>query len=144
MPEQEFRADSMATIPDAAAGTTIPIVAEEAHVAKRASETERVTVRTTPEEERIVLHAALSREQVDVTRIPIGREVAEAPQVRTEGDVTIVPVLEERLVVEKRLFLVEELHLRRSTRIEQVEIPTSVRRMRVEIEREDLNPEEDR
>lgn len=143
MPEQEFSADRTAIISDAAAGTTIPIVAEEAHVVKRASETERVTVRTAPEEEQIVLHAALSREQVDVTRIPIGREVAEAPPVRTEGDVTIVPVLEERLVVEKRLFLVEELHLRRSTRIEQVEIPTSVRRMRVEIEREDLNPEED-
>ena len=101
-----------------------------------------MTVHTIPEEEQLVLRDQIRREHVEVTHVPVDREVTEAPPIRTEGDVTIVPVLEERLVVEKRLFLVEELHLRRSTRIEQVEIPTTVRRMRVEIEREDLNPEE--
>lgn len=123
--------------------TAIPIVQEEARVFKHAAETERVTVHTTPEEEQVVLRDEVRREYVEVTRVPIDREVAEAPPIRTEGDITIVPVLEERLVVEKRLFLVEELHLRRSTRTEQVEIPTTVRRTRVEIERENLNPKED-
>jgi stress response protein YsnF len=35
--------------------------------------------------------------------------------VRTEGDVTIIPVLEETVVVEKRLLLREEVHVRLKT-----------------------------
>ena len=125
-------------------GTTIPIVEEQAHILKRSAETERVSVRTTPEEEQVVLRDTVSREHVDVTRVAMDREVAELPQTRTEGDITIIPVVEERLVVEKRLFLVEELHLRRSTRSEPVELATSLRRTRVDIVREDLTQEEDR
>jgi len=120
----------------------VPIVEEEASVTKRVADTERVTVRTIPEEEQVVVRDTVRREQVAVTRVPIDREVAEAPSVRTEGDVTIVPVLEERLVVEKRLFLVEELHVHRTVTAEDVELPTTLRRTRVEIERTDLNQEE--
>lgn len=121
----------------------IPIVEEQAHITKRSAKTERVTVRTTVGEERVVVRDEVRHEHVEVTRITIDREVAEAPSIRTEGDVTIVPVLEERLVVEKRLFLVEELHLRRTTSTEQVELPATLRRTRVEVEREDLNNQEE-
>jgi stress response protein YsnF len=121
----------------------IPIVEEEAEVIKRSAKTERVSVHTFADEERVVVRDEVSREHVEVTRIPVDREVAEAPPTRTEGDVTIVPVLEERLIVEKRLFLVEELHLRRTTRTEQVELPTTLRRTRVEVEREELNKQEE-
>lgn len=141
MPEHEF--PDRAATGVRAGETTIPIVEEQARVIKHAAATERVTVHTAPDEEQVVLRDEVRREHVDVTRVPIDREVAQAPAVRTEGDVTIVPVLEERLVVEKRLFLVEELHLRRSVRVEPVEIPATVRRTRVEIEREDLDSQED-
>jgi hypothetical protein len=40
----------------------------------------------------------------------MGRMVETAPEIRTEGDVTILPV------VEKRLILKEELHIRRRVR----------------------------
>jgi uncharacterized protein (TIGR02271 family) len=96
---------------------------------------ERVTVRIAADEEQVLVHDEVRHEHVEVTRVPVGREVAEAPPIRTEGEVTIVPVLEERLVVEKRLFLVEELHLLRRTVTEKVELPTTVRRTRVDIER---------
>jgi stress response protein YsnF len=46
----------------------------------------------------------------------MGRIVETAPEIRTEGDVTILPVVEEVLVVEKRLVLKEELHIRRRVR----------------------------
>jgi stress response protein YsnF len=120
----------------------IPIIEEEARVLKRASDIERVTVNIASEEEQVFLRDELRHEQVEVVRVPVGREVAEAPAVRTEGDLTIVPVLEERLVVEKRLFLVEELHLRRTVVMESVELPTTLRRTRVDIERQTMNNEE--
>ena len=46
--------------------------------------------------------------------MPIDRQVDVAPKIRIEGDLTIVPVLEEILVVEKRLILKEEVHIRRT------------------------------
>lgn len=120
----------------------IPIVQEEAHVFKRAVTTDRVTVRTGAEEHQVVIRDELMRGHVNVTRHTIEREVAEAPPVRTEGDVTIVPVVEERLVVEKRLFLVEELHLTRENTLEAVEVPATLRRTRVDIERNEPNQQE--
>lgn len=117
----------------------IPIVEEEARVFKR-TQTERVSVRTVPEEEQVVLREPVQRQSVEITRVPLDFEVADAPPVRVEGEVTIVSVIEERLVVEKRLFVVEEVHLRRRSSVEQVELPTTLRRTRVEIERENLNP----
>jgi len=120
----------------------IPIVEEQAHVLKREVGLEQVTVRTVAEEHQVIVRDEVRREHVEVTRVSINREVAEAPPVRTEGDVTIVPIVEERLVVEKRLFLVEELHLTKTASAQAVELPATLRRMRAEVERHDLHQQE--
>lgn len=117
----------------------IPIVEEEAHLTKTDVLREHVRVHTSSEERAVVVREDLAREHVDFTRVPKDEEVARTPPVRIEGDVTIVPVVEERLVIEKRLFLVEELHLRRTETFEAVAIPTTLRRTRVDIEHDDLS-----
>ncbi len=53
----------------------------------------------------------LFSEKVMVERVPANQYVDEPPQVRHEGDTMIIPVVEEHLVVKKRLFLVEELRV---------------------------------
>jgi stress response protein YsnF len=53
--------------------------------------------------------------------------------VRSEGDVLIIPVVEQRLLVEKRWVVTEELHVRRRERNEAVEIPVELRSMRVSV-----------
>jgi stress response protein YsnF len=115
----------------------IPIIEEEAHVEKR-STAERVRVHMTTETEQVLVQDVVSREHIEVTHVPVGREVAVAPPVRTEDGITIVPVLEERLVVERRLFLVEEIHIRKTVHEERVELPAELRRTRVDVERDDL------
>ncbi|HVL71046.1 MAG TPA: DUF2382 domain-containing protein [Beijerinckiaceae bacterium] len=115
---------------------TIPIVEEEARLDKRSVVTGKVRVRTSTETVEQMVGGDLTEEFVEVERIPVDREVAEAPRVRTEGDVTIVPLVEEVLVVEKRLVLKEEIHLRRTTRQAPVEVPVEVRRSKAEVERE--------
>jgi stress response protein YsnF len=117
----------------------IPIVEEEAFLLKQQIDRERVSVRTSTDEQEVVVHDRVHIEHVDVTRVPKDVEVPQAPAIRVEDDVTIVPVLEERLVIEKRLFLVEELHLRRVVTSEEIAIPTTLRRTHVDIEREDLS-----
>jgi stress response protein YsnF len=48
--------------------------------------------------------------------------------IRTEDGVTIIPVLEEALVVEKRLVLKREIRISKRSNLETVEIPVSLRK----------------
>jgi uncharacterized protein (TIGR02271 family) len=83
------------------AGEMIPLLKEELRVDKRSVVTGKVRVRSVVDTIDELVHAALTDERVEVTRVPMDREVEAAPSVRTEGDVTIVPIMEEVLVVEK-------------------------------------------
>jgi len=114
---------------------SIPIAEEELRVEKRQSVTGRVRVRTEADTVEELARASLDTETVEVQRVPIDRMVDAAPTVRTEGDVTIVPVVEEVVVVEKRLLLKEELHIRRRRTTKDVEIPVTLRKQRAVVER---------
>lgn len=105
-------------------------------VAQRVTGTVRVDVRTETVEE--LARASLSRTDVTVDRRDIDRMLdpgEDPPRVRTEDGVTIVPILEERLVVETRLFLKAELHIATTTLTEEVETPVTLRRQRAEVTR---------
>src|SRR3954447_380018 len=119
---------------------SIPIAEEELRVEKRETVTGRVRVRTEVDTVEELARASLDTETVEVQRVPIDRMVDTAPTVRTEGDVTIVPVVEEVVVVEKRLLLKEELHIRRRRTTKDVEIPVTLRKQRAVVER--LPPDE--
>ena len=56
------------------------------------------------------------KDGVEDLSAPVGRQVTEAPSIRTEGDLTIIPALEEIIHVEKRLVVVEEVDIRREQR----------------------------
>jgi hypothetical protein len=118
----------------------IPLVEETATVDKRQVVTGRVRVQTITDIVEELARADVQRESVEVTRVPIDKVVETAPEIRTEGDVTVVPVLEEVLVVEKRLVLKEELHIRRRIETEAVEVPVTLRKQRAVIER--LDPDD--
>lgn len=91
----------------------LPIVEEELDVTTREVTGRTVTVTTSPVVERRTVSEPVVHEQVTVERVPIGKVVQEAPEVREEGDLTVIPVVEERIAVVKELVLTEEIHLRR-------------------------------
>jgi uncharacterized protein (TIGR02271 family) len=115
--------------------SVIPLMEEELRVDKREIVTGKINVRTVVESFEKVARATLEGEQIEVTRIPIGKELKSIPEQRTEGDVLIIPVVEEVLVVEKRLVLKEEIHLRRHTTTEDVQVPVTLRTQRAVVER---------
>ena len=126
---------------------SVALFEEELAIDKKTVVTGQVRVQTFVDSEDVLLRGTVTRGVVDVQRVPIDRHVAVAPPVREEGELLIIPVLEERLVVEKRLFLVEELHIRRSTVSVPIELPETRRVMRAVVERDTpvaLNPEESR
>ncbi len=123
-------------------GEVLPIVQEEAQFSKRTVETGRVSLRTVVDRHEETLQETLTRTDVDVSRVAIGRFVDLAPLVEERDGVTVVPIVEERLIVEKRLFLVEEVHLVRRTTLEPVSQTITLRSTRAVIERENLQPGE--
>lgn len=112
----------------------IPLVEETLRVEKREVSKGKVRVRTVVDTVEEHARATLAEDTVEVTRVPIGTVVDKAPSVRTDGDTTIVPVVEEVLFVEKRLVLAEEIHIRRRVKREDVEVPVSLRKQRAVIE----------
>ncbi len=97
----------------AAEAAVIPVVREELEVAKRKVETGRVRVTKLVREHEEVVDIPLLREQVDIQRVPINRYLEGPAESRQEGDTLIIPLVEEVLVVEKRLMLKEELRITR-------------------------------
>jgi hypothetical protein len=55
----------------------------------------------------------LARERVEIETIFVGLRIDAVPNILQEGDTTIVPVVEEILVVERRLILKEEIRIKR-------------------------------
>jgi uncharacterized protein (TIGR02271 family) len=92
---------------------TVSVAHEELQVDKREVETGRVRVRKIVREREEFLDEELLRDEVDIERVPVNRIVDQPAQVRREGDVLVIPVLEEVLVVHKQLVLKEELRVRR-------------------------------
>ena len=114
----------------------IPLVEERLSVAKRAVESARVRVRVTVEERQETVTEQLAHDDVQIERVTRNERLSEMPHVRLEGSTTIIPVVEEVLVVEKALVLVEEIHVRRVTESKTVEIPATLRSERATVERD--------
>lgn len=96
-----------------AGSVTVPVLEEKLHTGTRTVTKgfrAKKSVRT--EQKRVELPAREQR--VQVRHVPVGRFVDGPQPVRQEGDTTIVPLLEEVVVVEKRWMLREEVHITRS------------------------------
>jgi len=104
---------------------TLRLVAEELSVAKETRETGRVRITTHTKEREAIIDEDLARERVEIETIPIGRRIDAVPQVRQEGDTTIIPVVEEHLILERQVVLKEEIRVRRvrTTERHQEKIP---------------------
>lgn len=115
----------------------LPVLQEQLQVQKVERVTGLVQVRKTVEFEQLQFELPpLERVQIDVERVPIGRVVDAPSATRTEGEVTIVPVHEERWVMTRQLVLTEELHLRRRrTTVAAPAQSATLRREQVEVVR---------
>lgn len=97
-----------------ARGLVIPVVEERLEVSRERVETGRVRISKSVEAREVVVDDPLKRESVRIEHVPINQVVTGAvPQVREEGDVTVIPILEERVVTHTELVLVEEVRIHR-------------------------------
>ena len=90
----------------------VPVLAEELEVHTRVVETGKVRLTKVVHEREVQVDEPLWREEVEVARVPIQRVVDGPVPMREEHGTTILSVVEEVLVVEKRWMLREEIHIR--------------------------------
>ena len=113
----------------------VPVVEERVVLSKETIETGRVRVTTHVEEREEHIREALRHDDVVVQRIPINRIVDTPPAIRREGDTVIYPVVEETLVVEKRLLLKEEIRIICTSRLEDVDQQVTLRAVHADVQR---------
>ena len=91
----------------------VPVLAEDLEVQKRSVETGKVRMTKVVHEREALVDEPLWREEVEVTHAPMQRVVEGPVPVREEHGTTILSVVEEVLVVERRWMLREEIHIRK-------------------------------
>ena len=92
----------------------VPVHQEELHAGKRIVETGRgVRLHKTVSEEGLRIDETLLQQELDIEHIPRGDWIDgnDIPGNHYEGQTLVLPVLEEVLVVEKRLWLKEEIRI---------------------------------
>ncbi len=115
----------------------VPVVEEQVVVEKRPVAKGRVRVHKRVDERHETIDLPLTKERLEIRRVVIGRDVDDFLPVRREGDATIIPIVEEVLVVEKKLRLKEEIHvIRRREQGRHVE-EVALKQEHAEIERVD-------
>ena len=112
--EQDQKSDKTVQTTQDKDQVVVPLHAEEVSVAKRRVITGRVKVATVTKESEQLVEELLEHQHVEIKRTPVGKPVDKAPAVREEGDTLIIPILEEIVVVERRLLLKEEVRVRRT------------------------------
>ncbi len=109
--------------------------AEEISIAKRTIPRSLVRVSKVVRNRDHRVRETLKHQRVEVERVQIGTYVDQAPPIRHDGDVTIVSVVEEVVVTERRLLLKEEVRIRTVTRIKDYEEVVALRSEEAVVER---------
>ena len=115
----------------------MPLLEEHAKIDKRTVTTGKVRVVTHTETVEETVRPFSRERKREIVAVELDQTGSgPAPLIRTEDGVTIIPILEEVLVVEKRLLLKREIRISKRSTTETVEIPVSLRRQRAKVERE--------
>ncbi len=117
----------------------LPVIQEEVQVGRRVVDTGRgVRLHKTVTEEALRIDETLLRQELDVERVPIDEWVDGAlPERRQEGETLVIPVLEEVLVVQKRVRLKEEIRITARARQHPASEQVVLREERLSVERFD-------
>ena len=113
----------------------IPLVKERAVVLKRKKVTGGLRVRTVVRENEEVIDQPLTTDEIEVERVPVDCWVEAPVPIRQEGETTIITLLEEVAVVEKRLRATEEVRITRRRTTRQAPQHVTLRREEALVER---------
>jgi uncharacterized protein (TIGR02271 family) len=109
------------------------LLVEELSVDKQRVETGRLRVRRVTQERTEEVGYDVEHIEAQFERVPVGRIVDERPVMRETEDTIVIPVVEEIVVVERRLILKEEIHVRKTRRVERKSEQVTLRTQQAEV-----------
>ena len=115
----------------------VPLHEEEISVSRREIKKANVQVALVTGTREQLIDEELTQVRVEIVRVPIERVVDVVPPIRQEGDITIIPVVEEIVVVERRLVLKEEVRVRRVSTKERHQETVVLRQQEAAVTREE-------
>lgn len=117
----------------------IPVVEEQLEIGKREVETGRLRLQKRVSELEQTVDEPLFADEITIERVSINRFIDEPTprriEVEDEGETTVIPLFEERIVVQKRLFLREEVRITKRRIERRAPQIVTVRREEVTVER---------
>jgi uncharacterized protein (TIGR02271 family) len=115
---------------------TLPVVEETVHVEKKTTETGKVKISKTVKVDTETVNLLQVQDEVQIERIAINEFVqTPPPPVRYEGDIIIIPVLQEVMVTEKRLLLIEEVRITKRKVESKESQEVALRKEEIKVER---------
>lgn len=132
---EQYRSNSSRTA--APEAMVLPIIVEELYVGKRVVETARLRIGKKVGETVKTIDQPLFKNGYEIKRVSVNRAVEGPVEARREGDTLILPVLEEVLVIEKRLILREEVHITPKREESRQPRQVTLRTEEVQVERVD-------
>jgi uncharacterized protein (TIGR02271 family) len=119
--------------------TVIPVVEEEAHLEKRLVERNRTRITKQVHTEEETIETPLRQERVQVERVPVERIIDSPLTSHYDGDTLVIPVMEEVLIIEKKLFLKEEVRVTKYVGETEHQETVTLRKEAVTVERTPTN-----
>ena len=110
----------------------IPVIEEEVTIEKHIVPTGKVNITKRVRELEEILDVPSYKGEVSVNRVPVNTFVEKHPPIRQEGDTMIIPIVQEQIVMVKKLLLVEELHVQ--NRVIESHHPQTVTLLKEEVE----------
>ena len=138
--------DSLTLQPASAGSNTdqelvIPLIEERLDIGKRTVVTGKVRLQKTVHAFAAALDEPLAVRTYDIERVVLNQPVEVAPGVRSEGETTIYPLVEEQLILTKHLVLKEEVRVtKRDTERRDTQVVT-LRREHMLVERAPVEKE---
>ena len=114
----------------------IPVIEETVVIGTERATTETVRVRTVIQEDEHAVDEPTKITDVEVKRVPVDLWTDEPIADRVEGDTRIIPVQREEVIVQRRLHVVEEVHVTLRRREERHREIVRTRQTQVVVDRE--------
>jgi uncharacterized protein (TIGR02271 family) len=127
-------------VPKTAAETdAIPVVQEQLKIEKEQVVTGKIKIKKTVTEEVQTVNVPVFSDEYEITRVPVEKKTLDTPPpaMREEGDKTIISVIREITIVEKRYEVIEEIHIRKHKREIPLTQEVRLKKENVSIEREE-------
>jgi uncharacterized protein (TIGR02271 family) len=122
------------------AGLNLPILQEEVDVQKHAKVTGVVRLEKTVRTVEAAVDEDLVSTSISVEHVPMNKYVDEVVGTRQEGDTTIIPIMEEIVIVTKQLVLKEEIRITKNRQQSHYHEVVPLRAEEAHVQR--LNPDE--